>query len=106
LESGIPVTDPTWLSKASHDELAMIFKSDTKEQVPMLNERIELMQHAGQVLCQHFQGSFSHCIEQANHSAQRLIDLLLTYFPSFRDIHTFNHRKGNSLLTIVIFTKR
>lgn len=72
----------------------------------MLNERIELMQHAGQVLCQHFQGSFSHCIEQANHSAQRLIDLLLTYFPSFRDIHTFNHRKGNSLLTIVIFTKR
>ncbi|KAI8328758.1 hypothetical protein BC941DRAFT_463890 [Chlamydoabsidia padenii] len=93
LDNGIPVTDPHYLSEATDGDLAMIFKSDTKEEVPMLNERIQLMRHAGQMLCEHFNGSFIQCIKQANHSAQRLIDILLEYFPSFRDIHDFKGRK-------------
>ncbi|KAI8093723.1 uncharacterized protein BX664DRAFT_295627 [Halteromyces radiatus] len=93
LDHGIPVTTFKYLAEANESELALIFKSDTKEEIPMLKERIELMKHAGKVMCQYFDGSFIHCIEKANRSAQALIDLLLEYFPSFRDIHEFKGRK-------------
>lgn len=37
---------------ASDEELAHVFKSDTKEQCPMLQERIRVMREAGKVLCE------------------------------------------------------
>ncbi|CAO3588488.1 unnamed protein product [Absidia cylindrospora] len=93
LDERIPITSAKYLAEASDEALAHIFRSDTKEQVPMLKERVMLMKEAGQVLCKHFDGSFVNCIAQANGSAQQLIDLLLTHFPSFRDIHTFRDRQ-------------
>lgn len=60
------------------------------------------MKHAGQVLCQHFNGSFFYCIQKANHSAQSLINIILEYFPSFRDIHEFKDRKGIYLHVFIL----
>ncbi|CAO3636469.1 unnamed protein product [Cunninghamella blakesleeana] len=93
LDNGIPITKPSYLQQASDEELTNIFKSDTVEGIPLLSDRIRLMRHAGQVLCQHFNGSFINCIQKANHSAQSLINIILEYFPSFRDIHEFKGRK-------------
>ncbi|CAO3613519.1 unnamed protein product [Cunninghamella echinulata] len=93
LDNGIPITKPSYLQQASNEELASIFKSDTIEEISLLSDRIQLMKQAGQVLCQHFNGSFLYCIQKANHSAQSLIDIILEHFPSFRDIHEFKGRK-------------
>ncbi|KAG0168294.1 hypothetical protein DFQ28_009251 [Apophysomyces sp. BC1034] len=93
LDQGIPATDAAYYFRAaSDDQLAAIFRSDTKEQVPLLHERIRVMREAGQILCEKFNGSFATCIEQSGKSAARLLDILVTHFPSFRDIHTFHHR--------------
>lgn len=52
LDNDIPITNPSYYgSKASDEELAEIFKSDTKESCPMLSERIRVMREAGRVLC-------------------------------------------------------
>ncbi|KAF7732775.1 hypothetical protein EC973_000048 [Apophysomyces ossiformis] len=93
LDQGIPVTEPSYYFRvASEDDLAAIFRSDTKEEAPLLHERIRVMREAGQVLCEKFNGSFVTCIKQCNRSAANLLNLLVTHFPSFRDIHTFHDR--------------
>lgn len=53
LDNGIPITLPSYYAnKASDQDLLDIFKSDTKETCPMLNERIRVMREAGKVLCE------------------------------------------------------
>lgn len=53
LANEIPITNPAYYgSRASDQELADIFKSDTKEEAPMLDERIRVMREAGKVLCE------------------------------------------------------
>ncbi|KAF1796842.1 hypothetical protein V8B55DRAFT_1548209 [Mucor lusitanicus] len=93
LDNGIPITNPAYYLKASDEELAAIFKSDTKESAPMLDERIRVMREAAQVLCQKFDGSFANCIMQANQSASKLLDIIVDNFASFRDIHEFHGKK-------------
>lgn len=94
LSNQIPITNPAYYgSRATDQELADIFKSDTKEEVPMLNERIRVMREAGKILCEKFDGSFVNCITKANYSAANLLDIIVDNFPSFRDIHDFHRRK-------------
>ncbi|KAL7312295.1 hypothetical protein PS15m_008074 [Mucor circinelloides] len=93
LDNGIPITNPAYYLKASDEELAAVFKSDTKESVPMLDERIRVMREAAQVLCQKFEGTFVNCIIQANQSASKLLDIIVENFASFNDVHEFHGRK-------------
>lgn len=94
LSNQIPITNPAYYgSRATDQELADIFKSDTKEEAPMLNERIRVMREAGKILCEKFDGSFVNCITKANYSAANLLDIIVDNFPSFRDIHDFHGRK-------------
>ena len=50
LEQGIPVTKPSYYATASDKELESIFKSDTKEEIPLMEQRKAVMREAGQVL--------------------------------------------------------
>lgn len=53
LESGVPITSPAFYGKdASDQELIHVFRSDTKESIPLLQERIKVMREAGTVLCE------------------------------------------------------
>lgn len=53
IDNEIPITKPSYYGMtASDEELAHVFKSDTKEQCPMLQERIRVMREAGKVLCE------------------------------------------------------
>ncbi|CEP10503.1 hypothetical protein [Parasitella parasitica] len=93
LDHNIPITTPDYYLKASDEELAAIFKSDTKETIPLLDERIRVMREAAQVLCQKFDGSFINCINQASQSASKLLDIIIENFSSFNDVHDFHGRK-------------
>ncbi|KAG1452829.1 hypothetical protein G6F56_007721 [Rhizopus delemar] len=89
LDNGIPITSPDYYRTASDQDLIHVFRSDTKEPCPMLNERLRVMREAGQVLCDIFNGSFTNCIIQAKGSADALLNIILKHFTSFRDIHQF-----------------
>ncbi|GAX19808.1 hypothetical protein FisN_11Lh332 [Fistulifera solaris] len=55
--------------------------------IPLLEERCRLWNEVGSVLLQHFQGSAWNLIEKANGSAVQAVNLLVQYFPGFRDYH-------------------
>lgn len=51
--SGIPITDPTyWLSedKCTLDALRHVFRSCTDEEMPLIQNRLECLREAGQIL--------------------------------------------------------
>ncbi|KAI7862222.1 hypothetical protein BDF14DRAFT_1858292 [Spinellus fusiger] len=98
LDKGIPITNPSYYGyEATDQELIDIFHSDTREKVPLIEERIKVMREAGRVVCDLFGGSFVNCIEQANGSAQALLSIIVKNFNSFRDIHIFNGRSVSIL---------
>jgi hypothetical protein len=52
---------------------------------PNVAERCQLLNQVGAVLATHFEGSAWNVIQAANHSAVRLVGLLVTYFAGFGD---------------------
>lgn len=58
--------------------------------MPLLEERISLLRETAQILEDCFDGSILNVVNQANKSAAALVNLLVDYFPAFRDEHAFH----------------
>ncbi|KZS92893.1 hypothetical protein SISNIDRAFT_454825 [Sistotremastrum niveocremeum HHB9708] len=96
LDNKIPITDPSFYASSIRcpDELiAQIFMphKDSKEQIPLLVDRIRIMREVGQTLCANFEGSYQgllrrfHEIYAGQGTALQLVEMVVEFFPSFRD---------------------
>ena len=56
-------------------------------------ERLRILREAGTLLYQHFGCRFANIVERANHSGAQLVNLLVEYFPSFRDEAVFHGKR-------------
>ncbi|KAL9074290.1 MAG: hypothetical protein Q9157_004455 [Trypethelium eluteriae] len=77
----------------SKELLAHVFRSQTTELLPLLDERLECLHEAGKVLHKHFGGSIAELVRRANESTATLVNLLVQYFPCFRDESRFERRQ-------------
>ncbi|KAG0215964.1 hypothetical protein BGX33_000662 [Mortierella sp. NVP41] len=96
LEEGIPITTPAFFASEERlpdKEIERIFRSDTKEQIPLLQDRIRVIREAGRVLVEKFNGNFANVITQADRSALKLVELVTSNFTSFKDEAEFCGRK-------------
>ncbi|KAF2859258.1 hypothetical protein K470DRAFT_271698 [Piedraia hortae CBS 480.64] len=93
LDEGIPVTRPQFWGEASDEKLRHVFRSATDEEMPLLSERVDILRGAASVLKGLEMGSVYQLIEQSNHSAIRLINLLTKHFSSFQDTAIYKGRK-------------
>jgi Potential Queuosine, Q, salvage protein family len=59
----------------------------------LLAQRLSVLREAGEVLECDFGGSFVRLVRQADHSAARLVNLLVEYFPCFRDESNFYEKR-------------
>lgn len=60
-------------------------RSETSETIALLPERLAAMQELGRVLLEYFDGSFEQMVRQADHSALKLVQIVISHFCSFRD---------------------
>lgn len=113
-EEGIDVINPRWYATADEEALRRVFRSDQEEEIPLLEERIKVLREVGGVLCevcylshscslcthsrpsQKFDGSFIGLLEQADHSALALVDLVVSHFPCYDDRTTYPSRSSTS----------
>lgn len=51
----------------------------------MLEQRLEVLRESGKILNEKFDGAFLNCLKKSGNSAQELLDLITSNFPSFRD---------------------
>ncbi len=101
IENKFPLLDGKYLSTIQFTDMAQIFEKDTL--IPMFNERTEIFQEVGDVLCKKYDGHFHNIVKASKNklfnNGKGLIERLTNDFPSFND--SVVHR-GN----LVRFDKR
>eukprot|EP00117_Sycon_ciliatum_P021219 scpid81586/ scgid18663/ UPF0553 protein v1g230591 len=90
LDEGIPLLSAEYLAKITIDDVRHIFRSSSSVELSLLETRQQHLSAAGKVLMEKFHGSFSNCVDSCGHSAKRLLEIVVTNFPSFRDEADFN----------------
>lgn len=85
---GLPLWDAQYLSTISTETVAHIFQGT--QTIPLLQQRVENAREVGRVLLEKYDGQFARAIEQTDGSAVRLVQQLVTHFPSFLDTATFH----------------
>ncbi|KAF2745161.1 hypothetical protein M011DRAFT_448057 [Sporormia fimetaria CBS 119925] len=106
LDEDIPITTPSfWIDEVqcSEEVLQKVFRSDTEEEMPMFDERVKCMREAGRVIVEEFDSSVAILVEDAKHSAARLVNILADRFSCFRDEGTFERKKVRLLKRAQIF---
>ena len=75
--------------------MRVIFKGDGSREMPMLKERTSVMNEAGKILLEKYEGSFTNVLKLANFSCQKLIQILISDFNNlWNDVGIF---KGNQV---------
>ncbi|KAL8713062.1 MAG: hypothetical protein Q9220_002922 [cf. Caloplaca sp. 1 TL-2023] len=95
LEENISITTPSfWRNnfECTDELLRHVFRSATSESIPLLDERVRCMREAGRVLIEDFEGSVLELVKSADHSATRLVNLLISHFPCFNDVAAFDSK--------------
>ncbi|MDW8031538.1 MAG: queuosine salvage family protein [Candidatus Bipolaricaulota bacterium] len=65
---------------------------DGENEIPLLDERAQILREAGTVLQEKYNGQAAKLVEHAERSAVRLVELLARDFPSFRDEAVYRGR--------------
>ena len=85
LDQGIPITSAAYCKNFTIDQARQVFASDSATEMPMLEDRVKVMNEVGQILLEEFNGTFANCILKSNNNAQDLLKLVAEHFPCFRD---------------------
>ncbi|XP_054979667.1 queuosine salvage protein isoform X2 [Sorex araneus] len=87
--SGIPITSASYYATVTLDQVRHVLRSDTDVPMPLIEERHRILNETGKILLEKFEGSFLNCVRKSGKSAQKLMDLVVENFPSYRDVAEF-----------------
>ncbi len=85
------ILDIDFLSTVSNEFMHSILNSNCI--FPMFEERCDIIRSNARVVKEKFKGDIGNIIEQANHDAGKMINLLYMHFPSYRDESDYSGRK-------------
>ena len=88
LDQGVPFLDGNYLAKITRAELNKVFEGNIE--MPMLNEKLAVLQQAGKVLREKYDGHFHKfvhsCPPRLYDNGNGLIERLVKEFPRFNDV--------------------
>lgn len=93
LDEGIPVTSASYYATVTLEQVRHILRSDTVVPMPMMEERHRILNETGKILLEKFDGSFLNCVRKSEKSAQKLMNLVVENFPSYRDLTQFEGKR-------------
>lgn len=92
LEAGVPIDDGGYMAQVSRDDLAEIFRGNIE--MPMLDERAEILNQIGETLVDRYDGSFSNfvrdCAPAMYAGGDGLLERLIQEFPRFNDVSEYH----------------
>ncbi len=91
LSADVPLLDGAYLASITRPDLERIFRGTIE--MPMLDERVEVLNEAGKVLVESYQGRFHHfvrsCTPAMYSGGDGLLERLVAEFPRFDDTSTY-----------------
>ena len=97
MEEGKDILNPAYLASVSKEELSQILRGNVE--IPLLEERVKILNEIGTILIKKFDGQFSSLIRESQNDSVVLVNLVLENFPSFQDFALYKSEK-------VFFQKR
>lgn len=95
LDAGVPVLTGEWQARATRADVERLFTGTI--QMPMLDERTELLNAVGTVLVDRYQGRWANwlasCAPSMYAGGDGLLERLPVEFPRFRDISLYDGRE-------------
>jgi len=92
LDNGVPFLDGSYLTGVTRAELNRVFRGSIE--MPMLDEKLEVLHQVGKVLAEKYQGRFrsfvKSCSPKLYDDGNGLIDRLVKEFPRFNDVSTLD----------------
>ena len=90
LDNGVPLTEGAYLAEINRAELGRVFSGNIE--IPMLDERVEILNTAGEVLAERYDGSahrfVADCAPAMYADGNGLLERLVAEFPRFNDVST------------------
>jgi hypothetical protein len=94
LDNGIPILDGKFLAQVSRQELQRIFAGNIE--LPMLDEKMEVLHQVGAVLAEKYSGRFHNfvhdCSPRLYDNGNGLVDRLVKEFARFNDVSEYDGR--------------
>jgi len=88
LEEGVPLTDGGFLAEIDRDDLAGVFSGNIE--IPMIDERVEILNEAGRTLSERYGGAahrfVADCAPAMYAGGDGLMERLVVEFPRFNDV--------------------
>ncbi len=78
-----PIFDAHYLAQIDKKEFAEILRGNTT--ILLLEERWNITREVGRILLEKFDGQVQNIIKAADNDALKLLDIIITHFPSFND---------------------
>ena len=92
LDEGVPILEGRYLARITKPDLQHIFRGNIE--MPMLDERVEILRQVGQVLEKNYGGHFYNfvraCSPRLYDNGKGLIDKLVAEFPRFNDTSRYD----------------
>lgn len=94
-ENGIPILEGSWLAEVTRDELAEVFTGNIE--MPMLDERAEMLNTIGRVLVEQYGGRFHNwardCAPAMYADGDGLLERMVGEFPRFDDVSDYHGQR-------------
>jgi len=92
LDHGIPVLDGSFLSDVTRSQMEKIFAGNIE--LPMLDEKLEVLHQVGAVLAEKYHARFHHfvdsCPPRLYDNGNGLVERLVAEFPRFNDVSKYD----------------
>uniref|UniRef100_A0A1I8F9N7 Queuosine 5'-phosphate N-glycosylase/hydrolase n=1 Tax=Macrostomum lignano TaxID=282301 RepID=A0A1I8F9N7_9PLAT len=89
LDEGFDLLDPKTLARPDSGQIDSSASRDRSE-MPLMQERLDCLQETGRILVDRYGGDFKQCAAAAAAgSARRLLELVVTEFPCYRDVSVY-----------------
>lgn len=85
IAEGKPMHDPTFYGKLTLVDVQHIFRSNTRSQMPLFDERVHILGEVSSKLLDKYEGKFERVLEEAGRDALSLVQVVVREFPCFRD---------------------
>ena len=102
LDNGINITDPEYYADMTEEKLNSLLMGEDGVPCTSVGERVRCLREVASVLKSEYGSSVSAMIKSAEHSAEKLLDIMTVKFPCFCDGATVGEAGG----TRVSFHKR
>lgn len=87
LDDGKDILNPKFLAAISEEELGSSLRGNVE--IPLLAERCRILNEIGTALNKKFDGNFSNLVNEANGDGIKLLNLIISNFPSFNDFSRY-----------------